>query len=156
MSLLDDDLTEKLDIPMIFAAIESLRETMNKNLEEIAVHEKAISALHKNVSNARFELENVKNLLDEIVNPKPKYNDAGTGLQNSELQKLIEDLTSGFTYTDFTSNLNNLWWCPSKSANYSTTAAITANGARYYTTTCDAYDDTKTIAGVQKVDAYIR
>lgn len=146
MSLLDDDLTEKLDIPMIFAAIESLRETMNKNLEEIATHEKAISALHKNVSNARFELENVKNLLDEIVNPKPKYNDAGTGLQNSELQKLIEELTTS----------TNLWYNP---ANYSTTAAITANGARYYTTTCDAYDynnDTKTIAGVQKVDAYLR
>lgn len=150
MSLLDDDLTEKLDIPMIFAAIESLRETMNKNLEEIATHEKAISALHKNVSTARFELENVKNLLDEIVNPKPKC-DTDSKFKNidlnSELQKFIEELT---TSTD-------LWYSPS---NYSTTAVNTAaNGARYYTTTCDAYDynnDTKTIAGVQKVDAYLR
>lgn len=102
MSLLDDDLTEKLDIPMIFAAIESLRETMNKNLEEIAVHEKAISALHKNVSTARFELENVKNLLDEIVNPKPKYNDTDSKFKNidlnSELQKLIEEFTTCDAY----------------------------------------------------------
>lgn len=139
MSLLDDDLTEKLDIPMIFAAIESLRETMNKNLEEIATHEKAIHTLHENVSVARFELDNVKNLLDEIVNPKPKYNDVDSELQNSdmnsELQKFIEELT---TSTD-------LWYSPS---NYSTTAAITANGARYYTTTCDTYDDTKTITGI--------
>ena len=141
MSLLDDDLTEKLDIPMIFAAIESLRETMNKNLEEIATHEKAISALHKNVSNARFELENVKNLLDEIVNPKPKYNDTDSKFKNidlnSELQKLLEGFTTSTTSTD-------LWWCPS-----STIAANTANGARYYTTTCDAYDyDGKTITGI--------
>ena len=145
MSLLDDDLTEKLDIPMIFAAIESLRETMNKNLEEIATHEKAIHTLHENVSVARFELDNVKNLLDEIVNPKPKY-DTDSELQNSdmnsELQKLIEGFTSNFT------SIDNLWWCPSNSVNYSTTAAITANGARYYTTTCDTYDDTKTITGI--------
>ena len=121
MSLLDDDLTEKLDIPMIFAAIESLRETMNKNLEEIAVHEKAISALHKNVSTARFELESVRILLDEIVNPKPKYNDTEE-LQNSELQKFIKEFT---TSTD-------LWYNPAN-----------------YTTTRDAYDyDTKTIAGI--------
>ena len=149
MSLLDDDLTEKLDIPMIFAAIEALKETMNKNLEEIAIHEKAISALHKNVSNARFELENVKNLLDEIVNPKPKCDD--TKLQNSDLNSELQKLIEGFTTT------TDLWWSPS---NYSTTAVNTAaNGARYYTTTCDAYDydnDTKTIAGVQKVDAYLR
>ena len=72
MSLLDDDLTEKLDIPMIFAAIESLRETMNKNLEEIAMHEKAISALHKNVSAARSELGNVKALLDQISKSETK------------------------------------------------------------------------------------
>ena len=148
MSLLDDDLTEKLDIPMIFAAIESLRETMNKNLEEIATHEKAISALHKNVSKARFELENVKNLLDEIVNPKPKCDD--TKLQNSDLNSELQKLIEGFTTS------TDLWYNPS---NYSTMAAITANGARYYTTTCDAYNydnDTKTIAGVQKVDAYLR
>lgn len=142
MSLLDDDLTEKLDIPMIFAAIESLRETMNKNLEEIATHEKAISALHKNVSNARFELENVKNLLDEIVNPKPKC-DTDSKFKNidlnSELQKLIEGFT---TSTD-------LWYSPANYSNYSTIAVNTANGARYYTTTCDACDyDTKTIAGI--------
>ncbi len=152
MSLLDDDLTEKLDIPMIFAAIESLRETMNKNLEEIATHEKAISALHKNVSTARFELENVKNLLDEIVNPKPKCDDTDSKFKNidlnSELQNLLEGLTTSTNLWYQPST--DLWWHPS---NYSTTAVNTANGARCYTTTCDAYDyDKKTIAGIQKVD----
>ena len=139
MSLLDDDLTEKLDIPMIFAAIEALKETMNKNLEEIAVHEKAISALHKNVSAARSELGNVKTLLDQIVNPKPKCDEDSKFKNidlNSELQKLLE----GFTTT------TDLWYSPS---NYSTTAVNTANGARYYTTTCDACDyDAKTITGI--------
>jgi chromosome segregation ATPase len=140
MSLLDDDLTEKLDIPMIFAAIESLRETMNKNLEEIATHEKAISALHKNVSNARFELENVKNLLDEIVNPKPKCDDTDSKFKNIDLNSELQKLLEGFTTS------TDLWYNPS---NYATTAAITANGARYYTTTCDAYDyDAKTITGI--------
>lgn len=144
MSLLDDDLTEKLDIPMIFEAIEVLKETMNKNLEEIAIHEKAISILHKNVSAARSELGNVKALLDQIVNPKPKYDD--TELQNSELQKLIEGFTTSPTS-------NGLWWYPSNYPNgYSTTAGITTNGVysingiKY--STFNDYDDTKTITGI--------
>lgn len=138
MSLLDDDLTEKLDIPMIFAAIESLRETMNKNLEEISMHEKAISTLYKNVSAARSELGNVKALLDQIVNPKPKYNNSE--LENSELQKLVEEFTTS----------NNLWWYPSNYSNYSnysTTAAITADTARRQYTTCNYYD-TKADTGI--------
>lgn len=136
MSLLDDDLTEKLDIPMIFSAIDALRETMNKSLEEIAMHEKAISTLYKNVSAARSELGNVKNLLDEIVNPKPKYNDTDSKLQNSELQRVLEGMLT---------STNNLWWHPSS---HSYLTANIANEARYYTTTCDAYYDTKADTGI--------
>lgn len=75
MSLLDSDLTEKIDVPMIFEAINKLKKVMDDNLEKIAEHEKEISYLYKNITNAKSELTKISTLLEQIVNPQkqPKY-----------------------------------------------------------------------------------
>lgn len=68
MSLLDSDLMEKIDVPMIFEAINKLKKVMDDNLEEIYVREKEIS-------DAKSELTKISTLLEQIVNPQqqPKY-----------------------------------------------------------------------------------
>ena len=75
MSLLDSDLMEKIDVPMIFEAINKLKKVMDDNLDKIVEHEKEISDLYKNVTNAKSELTNISTLLEQIVNPQkqPKY-----------------------------------------------------------------------------------
>ena len=75
MSLLDSDLMEKIDIPMIFEAINKLKKVMDDNLDKIVEHEKEISDLYKNVTNAKSELTNISTLLEQIVNPQkqPRY-----------------------------------------------------------------------------------
>ena len=65
MSLLDSDLMEKIDVPMIFEAINKLKKVMDDNLEEIYVREKEISA-------AKSELTKISTLLEQIVNPQQK------------------------------------------------------------------------------------
>ena len=64
MSLLDSDLMEKIDVPMIFEAINKLKKVMDDNLDKIVEHEKEISDLYKNViiddtiiNSIRFELK---------------------------------------------------------------------------------------------------
>ena len=68
MSLLDSDLMEKIDVPMIFEAINKLKKVMDDNLEEIYVREKEIS-------DAKSELTKISALLEQIANPQkqPKY-----------------------------------------------------------------------------------
>ena len=68
MSLLDSDLMEKIDVPMIFAAINKLKKVMDDNLEEIYAREKEIS-------DAKSELTKISALLEQIANPQkqPKY-----------------------------------------------------------------------------------
>lgn len=68
MSLLDSDLMEKIDVPMLFEAINKLKKVMDDNLEEIYVREKEIS-------DAKSELTKISTLLEQIVNPQkqPKY-----------------------------------------------------------------------------------
>ena len=68
MSLLDSDLMEKIDVPMIFEAINKLKKVMDDNLEEIYVREKEIS-------DAKSELTKISTLLEQIANPQkqPKY-----------------------------------------------------------------------------------
>ena len=68
MSLLDSDLTEKIDVPMIFEAINKLKKVMDDNLEEIYVREKEIS-------DAKSGLTKISTLLEQIVNPQqhPRY-----------------------------------------------------------------------------------
>ena len=75
MSLLDSDLMEKIDVPMIFEAINKLKKVMDDNLDKIVEHEKEISDLYKNVTNAKSELTNISTLLEQIANPqqKPRY-----------------------------------------------------------------------------------
>ena len=75
MSLLDSDLMEKIDVPMIFEAINKLKKVMDDNLEEIYVREKEISDLYKNVTDAKSELTKISTLLEQIVNPQqqPRY-----------------------------------------------------------------------------------
>ena len=75
MSLLDSDLMEKIDVPMIFEAINKLKKVMDDNLDKIVEHEKEISDLYKNVTNAKSELTNISALLEQIANPQkqPKY-----------------------------------------------------------------------------------
>ena len=68
MSLLDSDLMEKIDVPMIFEAINKLKKVMDDNLEEIYAREKEIS-------DAKSELTKISALLEQIANPQkqPKY-----------------------------------------------------------------------------------
>ena len=68
MSLLDSDLMEKIDVPMIFEAINKLKKVMDDNLEEIYVREKEIA-------DAKSELTKISTLLEQIANPQkqPKY-----------------------------------------------------------------------------------
>ena len=68
MSLLDSDLMEKIDVPMLFEAINKLKKVMDDNLEEIYVREKEIS-------DAKSELTKISTLLEQIANPQkqPKY-----------------------------------------------------------------------------------
>ena len=75
MSLLDSDLMEKIDVPMIFEAINKLKKVMDDNLEKIIEHEKEISDLYKNITNAKSELTYINTLLEQIANPQkqPKY-----------------------------------------------------------------------------------
>lgn len=75
MSLLDSDLMEKIDVPMIFEAINKLKKVMDDNLDKIVEHEKEISDLYKNVTDAKSELTKISTLLEQIVNPQkqPKY-----------------------------------------------------------------------------------
>ena len=70
MSLLDSDLMEKIDVPMLFEAINKLKKVMDDNLEKIAEHEKEISDLYKNITNAKSELTYINTLLEQIVNPQ--------------------------------------------------------------------------------------
>lgn len=70
MSLLDSDLMEKIDVPMIFEAINKLKKVMDDNLEEIYVRKKEISDLYKNVTDAKSELTKISTLLEQIVNPQ--------------------------------------------------------------------------------------
>ena len=60
---------------MIFEAINKLKKVMDDNLDKIVEHEKAISDLYKNVTNAKSELTKISTLLEQIVNPQqqPKY-----------------------------------------------------------------------------------
>ena len=75
MSLLDSDLMEKIDVPMIFEAINKLKKVMDDNLDKIVEHEKEISDLYKNVTNAKSELTYINTLLEKIANPQkqPRY-----------------------------------------------------------------------------------
>ena len=75
MSLLDSDLMEKIDVPMIFEAINKLKKVMDDNLEKIIEHEKEISDLYKNITNAKSELTKISTLLEQIANPQkqPEY-----------------------------------------------------------------------------------
>lgn len=75
MSLLDSDLMEKIDVPMIFEAINKLKKVMDDNLDKIVEHEKEISDLYKNVTNAKSELTKISTLLEQIAYPQkqPKY-----------------------------------------------------------------------------------
>ncbi len=75
MSLLDSDLMEKIDIPMIFEAINKLKKVMDDNLDKIVEHEKEISDLYKNITDAKSELIYINTLLEQIVNPQqqPRY-----------------------------------------------------------------------------------
>ena len=68
MSLLDSDLMEKIDVPMIFEAINKLKKVMDDNLEEIYAREKEIS-------DAKSELTKISTLLEQIANPQkqPEY-----------------------------------------------------------------------------------
>lgn len=68
MSLLDSDLMEKIDVPMIFEAINKLKKVMDDNLEEIYAREKEIS-------DAKSELTKISTLLEQIATPQkqPKY-----------------------------------------------------------------------------------
>ena len=68
MSLLDSDLMEKIDVPMIFEAINKLKKVMDDNLEKIIEHEKEIS-------DAKSELTKISTLLEQIANPQkqPEY-----------------------------------------------------------------------------------
>ena len=75
MSLLDSDLMEKIDVPMIFEAINKLKKVMDDNLDKIVEHEKEISDLYKNITDAKSELTNISTLLEQIANPQkqPRY-----------------------------------------------------------------------------------
>lgn len=75
MSLLDSDLMEKIDVPVIFEAINKLKKVMDDNLDKIVEHEKEISDLYKNITDAKSELTKISTLLEQIVNPQkqPKY-----------------------------------------------------------------------------------
>ena len=75
MSLLDSDLMEKIDVPMIFEAINKLKKVMDDNLDKIFEHEKEISDLYKNITDAKSELAHISALLEHIANPQkqPKY-----------------------------------------------------------------------------------
>ena len=75
MSLLDSDLMEKIDVPMIFEAINKLKKVMDDNLDKIVEHEKEISDLYKNITDAKSELTHISALLEQIANPQkqPKY-----------------------------------------------------------------------------------
>lgn len=68
MSLLDSDLMEKIDVPMIFEAINKLKKVMDDNLKDIYAREKEIS-------DAKSELTKISTLLEQIANPQkqPKY-----------------------------------------------------------------------------------
>ena len=68
MSLLDSDLMEKIDVPMIFEAINKLKKVMDDNLEEIYVREKEIS-------DAKSELTKISTLLEKIANPQKQPRD---------------------------------------------------------------------------------
>lgn len=155
MSLLDADLTEKIDIPMIFDAIDKLRKVMDDNLEKIAMHEKEISALYKNISSAKSELINVSALLEQITNPQPKY--VYSGLRNNDLINRYDGTHSALQGCE---SVDMTWWLGDRI--YNQTPCIKAgswsiSNPNYIsanelgdicTTTCDAYDDTKTITGI--------
>ena len=127
MSLLDSDLMEKIDVPMIFEAINKLKKVMDDNLDKIVEHEKEISDLYKNVTNAKSELTNISTLLEQIVNPqqKPRY---------------LVDLTDG-TLVHFPYNPNYTYTIPKEyyeTFNTQTTNQITGYTAdsslsNYYT-----------------------
>lgn len=75
MSLLDSDLMEKIDVPMIFEAINKLKKVMDDNLDKIVEHEKEISDLYKNITDAKSKLTKISTLLEQIAYPQkqPKY-----------------------------------------------------------------------------------
>ena len=127
MSLLDSDLMEKIDVPMIFEAINKLKKVMDDNLDKIVEHEKEISDLYKNITNAKSELTNISTLLEQIANPqqKPRY---------------LVDLTDG-TLVHFPYNPNYTYTIPKEyyeTFNTQTTNQITGYTAdsslsNYYT-----------------------
>lgn len=119
MSLLDSDLMEKIDVPMIFEAINKLKKVMDDNLEEIYVREKEIS-------DAKSELTKISALLEQIANPQkqPKY---------------LVDLTDG-KWT-LSSNPNYTYTIPkeyyetfnTQTTNQITSYAADSNQPNYYT-----------------------
>ena len=119
MSLLDSDLMEKIDVPMIFEAINKLKKVMDDNLEEIYVREKEIA-------DAKSELTKISTLLEQIANPQkqPKY---------------LVDLTDG-KWT-LSSNPNYTYTIPkeyyetfnTQTTNQITSYAADSNQPNYYT-----------------------
>lgn len=119
MSLLDSDLMEKIDVPMIFEAINKLKKVMDDNLEEIYAREKEIS-------DAKSELTKISTLLEQIANPQkqPKY---------------LVDLTDG-KWT-LSSNPNYTYTIPkeyyetfnTQTTNQITSYAADSNQPNYYT-----------------------
>ena len=119
MSLLDSDLMEKIDVPMIFEAINKLKKVMDDNLEEIYAREKEIS-------DAKSELTKISALLEQIANPQkqPKY---------------LVDLTDG-KWT-LSSNPNYTYTIPkeyyetfnTQTTNQITSYAADSNQPNYYT-----------------------
>ena len=119
MSLLDSDLMEKIDVPMIFEAINKLKKVMDDNLEEIYVREKEIA-------DAKSELTKISALLEQIANPQkqPKY---------------LVDLTDG-KWT-LSSNPNYTYTIPkeyyetfnTQTTNQITSYAADSNQPNYYT-----------------------
>ena len=119
MSLLDSDLMEKIDVPMIFEAINKLKKVMDDNLEEIYAREKEIS-------DAKSELTKISALLEQIANPQkqPKY---------------LVDLTDG-KWT-LSSNPNYTYTIPkeyyetfnTQATNQITSYAADSNQPNYYT-----------------------
>ena len=119
MSLLDSDLMEKIDVPMIFEAINKLKKVMDDNLEEIYAREKEIS-------DAKSELTKISTLLEQIANPQkqPKY---------------LVDLTDG--KWSLSSNPNYTYTIPkeyyetfnTQTTNQITSYAADSNQPNYYT-----------------------
>ena len=119
MSLLDSDLMEKIDVPMIFEAINKLKKVMDDSLEEIYAHE-------KERSDAKYKLKKISALLEQIANPQkqPKY---------------LVDLTDG-KWT-LSSNPNYTYTIPKESyetfntqaTNQITGYAADSNQPNYYT-----------------------